>query len=115
MKQIELKRATITQHISNGNTQTTVTTAPIEALKAIGEASGLYDFTEELRDHRVLVHEHNGANRSLVVEQDVSQHGSPYWQYLRTLETDQKRIDEYLAFREVMKVVERRLQQKEEV
>ena len=88
-------------HISTGSVYTTVDA--LEALKCIGISYGLYRHAEENRDTRVMLEE--GKHPALVVQEDVSLHGSPHWQTVCTITNDPEQIHRYLAFREVVKMV----------
>lgn len=90
-------------HISTGNVYTTVDA--LEALKAIGIAYGLYSRAEESRDQRVMPDE-GGDYPALVVQEDVSRHGSPLWETVRTLTDDPRQIQRYLAFRETLAMIQ---------
>lgn len=110
-------------HISTGSVYTTVDA--LEALKVIGIAYGLYSRAEEQRDARVVLED--GEHPSLVVQEDISYHGSPQWKTLRVITDDPEQIHRYLAFRETVKIVrqmeieldcqsrEKRVPQKKEV
>ena len=82
-------------HISTGNVYTTV--EAMEAMKAIGIAYGLYSRAEESRNQRVMLDE-GGDHPALVVQEDVSHHGSPLWETVRTLTDDPRQIQRYLVF-----------------
>lgn len=88
-------------HIGTGSTYTDVDA--LEALKVIGMAYGLYDHAEELRDCRVILQE--GEHPALVVQGDVSCHGRPLWETVRTVTDDPKHIQRYMAFRDTVKMV----------
>ena len=90
-------------HISTGNVYTTVDA--LEALKAIGIAYGLYSRDEESRDQRVMPDE-GGDYPALVVQEDISRHGSPLWETVRTLTDDPRQIQRYLAFRETLAMIQ---------
>ena len=89
-------------HISTRNVYTTVDA--LEAMKSIGVAYGLYSRAEEMRDSRVMLDE-SGARPALVVQEDISYHGSPHWKTNRTLTDDPKRIQRYLAFQTTLKML----------
>lgn len=88
-------------HIGTGSVYTTVDA--LEALKCVGMAYGLYDHAEELRNARVRLEE--GEHPALVVQEDVSHHGSPMWETVRTITDDPEQIHRYLSFRESVKMV----------
>ena len=88
-------------HIGTGSVYTTVDA--LEALKCIGMAYGLYDHAEDLQHARVRLEE--GEHPALVVQEDVSHHGSPMWETVRTITDDPEQIHRYLAFRESVKMV----------
>lgn len=86
-------------HITTGNIYTTVDA--LEAMKYVGLAYGLYDHAEEFRNQRVMLYE-GGGHPALVVQEDVSHHGSPLWETVRTLTDDPRQIQRYLAFRDTL-------------
>lgn len=89
-------------HISTGSIYTTVDA--LEAMKCIGLAYGLYSHAEEFRDQRVMLDE-GGDRPALVVQENVSRHGSPLWETVRTLTDDPRQIQRYLAFRDTLKMM----------
>ena len=89
-------------HISTGSIYTTVDA--LEAMKCIGLAYGLYSHAEEFRDQRVMLDE-GGDHPALVVQEDVSHHGTPLWETVRTLTDDPRQIQRYLAFRDTLKML----------
>lgn len=89
-------------HISTGSIYTTVDA--LEAMKCIGLAYGLYSHAEEFRDQRVMLDE-GGDHPALVVQEDVSRHGTPLWETVRTLTNDPRQIQRYLAFRDTLKML----------
>ena len=89
-------------HISTGSVCTTVDA--LEAMKCIGLAYGLYSHAEEFRDQRVMLDE-GGDHPALVVQEDVSHHGTPLWETVRTLTDDPRQIQRYLAFRDTLKML----------
>ncbi len=88
-------------HIGPGSIYTTVDA--LETLKCVGMAYGVYDHAEDLRDARIMLVD--GDRPALVVQEDVSHHGSPAWRTVRTITDDPEQINRYLAFREVVKIV----------
>ena len=88
-------------HISTGSIYTTVDAQ--EALKCIGLAYGLYDHAEEFRDQRVTLE--GGGHPALVVQEDVSHHGSPLWETVRTITDDPEQIQRYMDFRKVVQTI----------
>lgn len=89
--------------IGTGSVYTTVDALP--ALKCIGMTYGLYDHAEDLRDARVMLED--GKHPVLVVQENVSRHGSPLWETVRTITDDPEQIHRYLAFRETVKMIQR--------
>ena len=89
-------------HISTGSICTTVDA--LEAMKCVGLAYGLYSHAEEVRDQRVMLDE-GGNHPALVVQEDVSYHGSPQWETVYTVTDDPKQIQRYLAFRDTLKML----------
>ena len=89
-------------HISTGSICTTVDA--LEAMKCVGLAYGLYSHAEEFRDQRVMLDE-GGDHPALVVQEDVSYHGSPLWETVYTLTDDPRQIQRYLAFRDTLKML----------
>ena len=88
--------------ILEGYRQNGVTVDALETLKIVGIAYGVYDHAEDLRDCRVTLE--NGERPALVVQEDVSLHGSPFWETVRTITDDPERIRQYVAFRETLKM-----------
>ncbi len=88
-------------HITSGSIYTTVDA--MEALKCIGMAYGLYSRAEDSRDQRVRLED--GDHPALVVQENISRHGSPLWQTVRTITDDPEQINRYLAFRETVKII----------
>lgn len=88
-------------HISAGSVSTTVDA--LGALKSVGAAYGLYSRAEDSRNERVMLVD--GDRPALVVQEDISHHGSPAWRTVRTITDDPEQINRYLAFREVVKIV----------
>lgn len=89
-------------HISTGSVYTTVDA--LEAMKCVGLAYGLYSHAEEVRDQRVMLDE-GGDHPALVVQEDVSYHGSSQWETVYTVTDDPKQIQRYLAFRDTLKML----------
>ena len=92
-------------HISTEQVYTTVDA--LEALKAIGLAYGLYSRAEELHGQRVHLEVRKGRP-ALVVQEDFSCHGSPCWETVRTLTEDPAEIQQYMAFRNVLHIIQQR-------
>ena len=92
-------------HISTEQVYTTVDA--LEALKAIGLAYGLYSRAEERRGQRVHLTGGEG-HTALVVQEDFSCHGSPCWETVRILTEDPAEIQQYMAFRDVLRIVQQR-------
>lgn len=97
-------------HISTGNVYTTVDA--LEALKVIGIAYGLYSRAEESRTQRIMLDE-GGDHPALVVQEDVSHHGSPLWETVRTLTDDPQQIQRYLAFQDTLTMMRQMDQERE--
>ena len=90
-------------HIGSGGVYTTVDA--VEAMKCIGLSYGLYSHAEEFREQRVMLDE-GGTHPTLVVQEDVSHHGSPLWETVRTLTDDPQQIHRYLAFRDMLNILQ---------
>lgn len=73
-----------------------VTVDAMETLKKIGELYGLYSSYKDMRDTRIMYEEEPVP--ALVVQENISYHGSPCWDTVRTLTTDPDRIKWYRAF-----------------
>lgn len=71
------KMISLTGELHMNSTGFSVTVEALETLKIIGIAYGVYDHAEDLRDCRVTLE--NGERPALVVQEDVSLHGSPFW------------------------------------
>ena len=89
-------------HISTSSIYTTVDA--LEALKCIGLAYGLYNRAEEFRDQRIMLDE-GGDHPALVVQEDVSLHGSPLWKTVCTLTDDPRQIQRYRAFQDMLTMI----------
>ena len=89
-------------HISTGSVYTTVDAQ--EALKRVGSAYGLYSYAEEDRDRRVILEEHAGKS-ALVIQADISHHGSPLWETVGTITDDPEQIQRYMDFRKVVRMI----------
>lgn len=87
--------------IKDGFCSTTVNA--METLKVIGIAYGVYSRAEEARDCRVMLLE--GDHPALVIQEDISHHGSPQWETVRTMTDDPKQIQRYMAFRDTLKML----------
>ena len=87
-------------HISTGSVYTTVDA--LEALKCIGLVYGLYDHCEDLRNCRVTME--GGDIPALVVQKDISHHGTPLWETVRMVTNDPEQIKRYMAFRNTVQM-----------
>lgn len=88
-------------HISTGSVYTTVDA--LEALKCIGLVYGLYDHCEDLRNCRVTME--GGDIPALVVQKDISHHGTPLWETVRMATNDPEQIKRYMAFRNTVQMI----------
>ena len=88
-------------HISTGSVYTTVDA--LEALKCIGLVYGLYDHCEDLRNCRVTME--GGDIPALVVQKDISHHGTPLWETVRMVTNDPEQIKRYMAFRNTVQMI----------
>ena len=77
------KTISLTGELHMNATGFSVTVDALETLKIVGIAYGVYDHAEDLRDCRVTLE--NGERPALVVQEDVSLHGSPFWETVRTI------------------------------
>lgn len=89
------KTISLTGELHMNATGFSVTVDALETLKIVGIAYGVYDHAEDLRDCRVTLE--NGERPALVVQEDVSLHGSPFWETVRTITDDPERIRQYVA------------------
>lgn len=80
-----------------------VTVDAMETLKKIGELYGLYSSYKDMRDTRVTYEE--DPVPALVIQEDISRHGSPCWKTVRTLTTDPDRIKWYRAFGDLVNFI----------
>lgn len=78
-----------------------VSADPMDTIKVVLKAHGLYDPAEAQYGSRVCVETKPDGSR-LVVQEDVSMHGSPLWETVRTITDDPKRIEAYLAAKKVV-------------
>ena len=97
------KMISLTGELHMNSTGFSVTVEALETLKIIGIAYGVYDHAEDLRDCRVTLE--NGERPALVVQEDVSLHGSPFWKTIRTNTEDPEQIQRYMAFRETVEML----------
>lgn len=105
MKNLELKDAVIIiDHDSDGVTRTKVLIQPLPTMLQLLRMAGLYSVWEDSRDHRVMIETDNGKPSALVLEEDISTHGSPFWKFSKALEIDPIRVEEYAFAREAIKV-----------
>lgn len=88
-------------HISTGSVYTTVDA--LEALKVIGIAYGLYSRAEEQMDSRVMLED--GERPALVLQEDISHHGSPQWETVRVITDKPEQIKRYMAFRNTVQII----------
>ena len=88
-------------HISTGSVYTAVDA--LEALKCIGLVYGLYDHCEDLRNCRVTME--GGDIPALVVQKDISHHGTPLWETVRMVTNDPEQIKRYMAFRNTVQMI----------
>lgn len=77
-----------------------VTVDALETLKKIGIEYGLYSHREDDRGYRVMYEEK--PNPALVIQENISYHGSPCWDTISTLTTDPERISQYRAFKNLV-------------
>lgn len=73
-----------------------------ETLKTIGQEIGLYSGCEDVRDTRVVV---GGLPEmpALEVQENISCHGSPCWETSHIFTTNKEQIEQYMAFRKLLK------------
>lgn len=96
------KTISLTGELHMNSTGFSVSVDALKTLKIVGIAYGVYDHAEDLRDCRVTLED--GKRPALVVQEDVSLHGSPFWETVRTITDDPERIQQYMAFRETLKM-----------
>lgn len=75
---------------------------PLKLTRQLLNAYGLYTHTEEGTDTRVHLEETSGGRR-LVIQENISHHGSPLWDIKSVITEDPARIDAYLAARQVLR------------
>lgn len=115
MKNIELKDAVIIiDRDSDGVTHTKILIQPIPTMLRLLQMAGLYSAWEDSRDHRVMIETDSGKPSALVLEEDISTHGSPFWKFSNVLEIDPVRVEEYAFAREAIKVFKKRVQDLQE-
>lgn len=111
MKNIELKDAIIIiDHDSDGVSRTKILIHPIPTMLQLLRMAGLYSVWEDSRDHRVMIETDNEKPSALVLEEDISTHGSPFWKFSKALEIDPVRVEEYAFTREAIKVFKKSVQ-----
>lgn len=105
---IQLKNATITQHISHGDIRTEVTADAYETLKCIGAAASLYFPICEEHGYHVMPKERDGKT-VIVLEEDVSYHGTPAWEEKSVLAKDPEQVEDFLQFSKLLERLKHRL------
>lgn len=100
-KTISLASGTLSVSLHGGEMRVTV--EALETLKKIGELYGLHSWCEDARDRRVVYEDKPVP--ALVIQEDISYHGSPCWDTVGTLTTDPDRIKQYRAFSELLKYI----------
>lgn len=111
MKNIELKDAVVViDYDSDGATHTKILIQPVQTMLRLLQMAGLFSAWEESRDYRVMIETDNEKPSALVLEEDISTHGSPFWKFSKVLEIDPDRVEEYAFAREAIKVFKKRVQ-----
>lgn len=105
---ISLKNVTVTQNISPGGIRTEVTTDAYETLKCVGTAASLYFPICEEYGYRVIPREQDGKT-VIVLEEDVSYHGSELWEERSVLVKDPEQVEDFLQFSKLLKRLKHRL------
>ncbi|WP_325213486.1 hypothetical protein [Oscillibacter sp.] len=89
-------------HISGGSVHTTVDA--LYALESIGIAYGLYSPAEGRRNYRVTLE--GGDHPALVMQENISHHGTPLWETVKVVADDPKQIKRYMAFRSTVQMIQ---------
>lgn len=98
---ITIDRPTVTIYPDG---RATATADAIQTLEAIGIARGVYFHEDKSRDMRIIEEAMSGKTL-LVVQEDVSRHGSPSWHSVRTLSDDPAVIKARKSFLETLRLL----------
>lgn len=88
-------------HISTGSVYTTVDA--LEALECVGFAYGIYSPAEGRRNYRVKLE--GGDRPALIMQENVSHHGTPLWETIKVVTDDPEQIKRYMAFRNTVQMI----------
>lgn len=100
-KYITITTKTLSMNMDSGKMQ--VTANALDTLKMIGCIYGLYSPYEDKRGYRV-VHQET-PSPALVLQEDISLHGSPFWEPIKVLTEDCQQIEAYLQFRHLLRSI----------
>lgn len=85
-----------------GKARVYCTVDALAALKAIGQAYGIYDASYDRRDCRIVL-DKAADPPALVRQEDISYHGSPCWKTVKTMTSDPDRIRLFQEFNRLCK------------
>lgn len=102
-RNITITNGAMSVNMSNGKIQ--VTTNALDTMKLIGCAYDLYSPYEDMRNFRVMYQKE--PSPALVVQEDISLHGSPCWNPSRVLTEDPQKIALYLQFNDLLRSLRR--------
>lgn len=98
MKNVNIPNPVITMMPNTKGLNLSVSADALCTLKAVGETYGIYFDSKGCHyDRRVIIDEVH-EQKLLIEQEDISRHGSPCWEDVRTISDDPKRIAAVQAF-----------------
>lgn len=101
--EITLTSGQLSMNLNGGGMSVTVDA--LETLKKIGVQYGLYSHREDDSGYRVAFEDKPVP--ALVIQENISYHGSPCWDTVGTLTTDPERISQYRAFKSLVSSIQK--------
>ena len=98
-KYIVIEDGSMSVNLKSGGIR--VTTEALQTLKLIGCTYGLYSSYEDMNDYRVMYQEE--PHPMLIVQNNTSYHGSPYWETIEVLTQNPQEVEAYLKFKRLVK------------
>ena len=102
-RNITITNGSMAVNMSDGKVQ--VTTNAFDTMKLVGYAYDLYSPYEDMRDFRVMYQK--DPSPALVVQEDISRHGSPCWKPIKVLTEDPQKIALCLQFNDLLRSLRR--------
>lgn len=114
MKNILLKNATVVFDSDGEGAMSLNAFVPsVPTMEELYKAAGLFYPCENERDKRIHhIKEHDGIEK-LVLEEDISMHGSPTWKLSAVLEDNPVRIEEYLLSKHAFAIFKKRVEERQ--